>query len=57
MTDIKSRALDFLGRSFALKGSYAEAAEVWEARLATTKPPVERSYLLHEMGRCYYGSV
>ncbi|OXA59227.1 tetratricopeptide repeat protein 25 [Folsomia candida] len=54
MPEIKSRALDFLGRSFALKGSYAEAAEVWDSRLAIAKTPVERAYLYHEIGRCYY---
>lgn len=55
MVDIKSRALDFLGRSYALKGSFAEAAEVWDSRLAITKTSVERAYLFHEIGRCYYG--
>jgi hypothetical protein len=55
MTEIKSRALDFLGRSFAMKGSYPEAAEAWDTRLAIAKTPVERAYLFHEIGRCYYG--
>ncbi|ODN01080.1 Tetratricopeptide repeat protein 25 [Orchesella cincta] len=53
MTDVKSRALDYLGRSFAMKGTYAEAAEVWDSRLAIAKTPVERAYLFHEIGRCY----
>jgi hypothetical protein len=55
MTEIKSRALDYLGRSYAMKGAYAEAAEVWDSRLAIAKTPVERAYLFHEISRCYYG--
>jgi len=54
MAETKSRALDFLGRSYAEKGSFAEAAEVWDSRLAIAKTPIERSYLYHEIGRCYY---
>jgi hypothetical protein len=55
MTDIKSRALDFLGRSYAMKGSFAEGAEIWDSRLAISKSPIERAYLFHEIARCYYG--
>lgn len=34
MAEAKSRALDYLGRSFALKGSFPEAAEIWDSKLA-----------------------
>ncbi len=57
MTDVKSRALDYLGRSFAMKGAYTEAAEIWDSRLAIAKTPVERAYLFHEIGRCYLGKL
>jgi len=55
MSEVKSRALDFLGRSHAMKGSYSEAAEAWDTKLALSKSPVERAYLFHEIGRCYLG--
>ncbi|OXA50583.1 Tetratricopeptide repeat protein 25 [Folsomia candida] len=54
MPETKSRALDYLGRSYALKGSFAEGAEIWDSRLAISKTPIERAYLFHEIGRCYY---
>lgn len=57
MPEIKSRAMDYLGRSYAMKGSFAEAAEIWDTRLAIAKTPVERAYLYHEIGRCYYGEL
>lgn len=57
MTEVKSRALDYLGRSFAMKGAYTEAAEIWDSRLAIAKTPVERAYLFHEIGRCYLGKM
>jgi hypothetical protein len=53
LADIKSRALDHLGRAFALRESYAEAAEIWETRMSLAKTPLERTYLFHEIGRCY----
>jgi tetratricopeptide (TPR) repeat protein len=53
MADFKSRALDFLGKAFALKKSYAEAAEIWETRITFVKTPLERAYLFHEIGLCY----
>jgi len=55
MHETKSRALDYLGRSHAMRGAYTEAAEVWDTRLAVAKTPVERAYLFHEIARCYYG--
>lgn len=53
LSEMKSRALDYMGKSYALKQSYGEAAEVWESRIPLTKTPLDRSYLFHEIGRCY----
>jgi hypothetical protein len=53
MNETKSRALDHLGKAFALKKSYAEAAEIWETRITFTKTPLERAYLFHEIALCY----
>jgi len=53
MLDIKGRAIDYLGRTYASKQAWAEAAEVWETRLPISKTPLERSYIFHEIGRCY----
>jgi len=53
MTDIKSKALDHLGKAFALKKSYAEAAEIWETRIALAKTHLDRAYLFHEIALCY----
>jgi len=54
MAEAKSRALDYLGRSFAMKGSFPEAAEIWDSKLAISKTHIERAYLFHEIARCYY---
>ena len=53
MAEIKSRSLDHLARAFALREQYVEAAEIWETRVSLAKTPLERTYLFHEIGRCY----
>ena len=53
MEDLKSRALDYLGKAFALKKSYAEAAEIWETRLGFCKLPLDKAYMYHEIALCY----
>ncbi|CAG7641536.1 unnamed protein product [Allacma fusca] len=53
MTEVKARALDHTARAYALKGSYTDAAEIWESRMAMAKTSLERTYLFHEIGRCY----
>ena len=57
MQEVKARALDYSARAYALKGSYADAAEIWEARMAMAKTSLERTYLFHEIGRCYLGKT
>jgi len=51
--DYKKQALDFLGRSHAYKREFMEASEIWEGQLSNARTPLERSYLFHEIGRCY----
>ena len=53
MVDFKSRALNCLGKAFALKKAYPEAAEIWETRLGFCKQPLEKAYMYHEIGLCY----
>ena len=50
----RGHALDSLGKAYASKRAYTEAADAFEQKLAISKTPLERSYLFHEIGRCFY---
>lgn len=57
MPEFKGQALDALGRAYAMKKSYSEAAESWEQKLISSKSALEKAYLFHEIGRCYFGTI
>ncbi|XP_067687289.1 outer dynein arm-docking complex subunit 4-like isoform X2 [Haliotis asinina] len=53
LEEVKSRALDNMGRVLARMGKYDKAIEVWEEKLPLTKTALEKTWLYHEIGRCY----
>lgn len=53
LENAKSRALDNLGRVHARKGDYEKAVDVWLVKLPLSKSPLEKTWLYHEIGRCY----
>ncbi|XP_020667341.3 outer dynein arm-docking complex subunit 4 [Pogona vitticeps] len=53
LTDAISRALDNIGRAYARMGSFQEAIETWEEKIPLVKSNLERTWLFHEIGRCY----
>ncbi|KAG1665914.1 Tetratricopeptide repeat protein 25 [Nymphon striatum] len=53
LEDAKSRALDNIGRTHALFGNFEEAINAWKVKLPLCKDPIEKSWLHHEIGRCY----
>ncbi|XP_072104913.1 outer dynein arm-docking complex subunit 4 isoform X4 [Mobula birostris] len=52
-TDGISRALDNMGRVYARTGEFEKATEVWLEKEPLTKSSLERTWLFHEIGRCY----
>ncbi|KAM4598220.1 outer dynein arm-docking complex subunit 4 [Polymixia lowei] len=53
LPDAKSRALDNIGRVYARIGKFSQAIEVWEEKIAFVRGDLEKSWLFHEIGRCY----
>ncbi|XP_071101077.1 outer dynein arm-docking complex subunit 4-like [Haliotis cracherodii] len=53
LEEVKSRALDNMGRVLARMGKYEKAIEVWEKKLPLSKTALEKTWLYHEIGRCY----
>ncbi|XP_028675435.2 outer dynein arm-docking complex subunit 4 [Erpetoichthys calabaricus] len=53
LMDAKSRALDNIGRVYARIGKFPRAIEVWEEKIPLTKSSLEKTWLFHEIGRCY----
>ncbi|XP_046581289.1 outer dynein arm-docking complex subunit 4-like isoform X2 [Haliotis rubra] len=53
LDEVKSRALDNMGRVLARMGKYDKAIEVWEEKLPLSKTALEKTWLYHEIGRCY----
>ncbi|XP_005394483.1 PREDICTED: tetratricopeptide repeat protein 25 isoform X2 [Chinchilla lanigera] len=51
--DAKSRALDNIGRVFARTGKFQQAIDTWEEKIPLAKTALEKTWLLHEIGRCY----
>ncbi|XP_042562392.1 outer dynein arm-docking complex subunit 4 isoform X1 [Clupea harengus] len=51
--DLKSRALDNIGRVYARIGNFQKAIEVWEEKVPLVQDGLERTWLFHEIGRCY----
>nr|XP_055050208.1 outer dynein arm-docking complex subunit 4 isoform X3 [Misgurnus anguillicaudatus] len=53
LTDSKSRALDNIGGVYARIGKFQQAIEVWEERAPLARDGFEKTWLFHEIGRCY----
>ncbi|KAM6163572.1 outer dynein arm-docking complex subunit 4 [Rhynchocyon petersi] len=51
--DAKSRALDNIGRVFARVGKFQQAIDTWEEKIPLAKTTLEKTWLFHEIGRCY----
>ncbi|XP_008833492.1 tetratricopeptide repeat protein 25 isoform X3 [Nannospalax galili] len=49
----KSRALDNIGRVFARVGKFQQAIDTWEEKIPLAKTTLEKTWLFHEIGRCY----
>jgi tetratricopeptide (TPR) repeat protein len=50
-----SRALDNLGRVYARSGQFAQAIQVWERKIPLASSALEKAWLFHEIGQCFYG--
>ncbi|XP_043820473.1 outer dynein arm-docking complex subunit 4 isoform X2 [Dromiciops gliroides] len=53
LPDAKSRALDNIGRVFARVGKFQQAIDTWEEKIPLAKTSLEKTWLFHEIGRCY----
>ncbi|CAK6961251.1 outer dynein arm-docking complex subunit 4 [Scomber scombrus] len=53
LTDAKSRALDNIGRVYAQTGQFTQAIEIWEKKIPLIRGGLEKTWLFHEIGRCY----
>ncbi|XP_045692703.1 outer dynein arm-docking complex subunit 4 [Phyllostomus hastatus] len=53
LPDAKSRALDNIGRVFARVGKFQQAIDTWEEKIPLAKTALEKTWLFHEIGRCY----
>ncbi|KAK2496869.1 hypothetical protein MC885_015312, partial [Smutsia gigantea] len=53
LPDAKSRALDNIGRVFARVGKFQKAIDTWEEKIPLAKSTLEKTWLFHEIGRCY----
>ncbi|XP_060137081.1 outer dynein arm-docking complex subunit 4 isoform X2 [Zootoca vivipara] len=53
LTDAISRALDNIGRVHARMGNFQNAIDTWEEKIPLVKSNLEKTWLFHEMGRCY----
>ncbi|XP_068923792.1 outer dynein arm-docking complex subunit 4 isoform X1 [Petaurus breviceps papuanus] len=53
LIDAKSRALDNIGRVFARVGKFQQAINTWEEKIPLAKTSLEKTWLFHEIGRCY----
>ncbi|XP_006901778.1 PREDICTED: tetratricopeptide repeat protein 25 [Elephantulus edwardii] len=53
LLDAKSRALDNIGRVFARLGKFQQAIDTWEEKIPLAKTTLEKTWLFHEIGRCY----
>ncbi|KAG8566052.1 hypothetical protein GDO81_013074, partial [Engystomops pustulosus] len=53
LPEAKSRALDNIGRVYARIGKFKEAVKVWEEKIPLATSNLEKTWLFHEIGRCY----
>ncbi|XP_066442606.1 outer dynein arm-docking complex subunit 4 [Eleutherodactylus coqui] len=53
LPEAKSRAMDNIGRVYARTGQFQEAVKVWEEKIPLASSSLEKTWLFHEIGRCY----
>ncbi|XP_047614147.1 outer dynein arm-docking complex subunit 4 isoform X1 [Phacochoerus africanus] len=53
LPEAKSRALDNIGRVFARVGKFQQAIDTWEEKIPLARTTLEKTWLFHEIGRCY----
>uniref|UniRef100_A0A8C8EBW3 Outer dynein arm-docking complex subunit 4 n=1 Tax=Otus sunia TaxID=257818 RepID=A0A8C8EBW3_9STRI len=53
LPDAVSRALDNIGRIYARIGKFQQAIDTWEEKIPMAKCSLEKTWLFHEIGRCY----
>ncbi|NXQ89050.1 TTC25 protein, partial [Nyctibius grandis] len=53
LPDAISRALDNIGRIYARIGKFQQAIDTWEEKIPMAKSSLEKTWLFHEIGRCY----
>ncbi|XP_030076979.1 outer dynein arm-docking complex subunit 4 [Microcaecilia unicolor] len=53
LLDAKSRAMDNIGRVYARIGEFQKAIDVWVTKISLTRSSLEKTWLFHEIGRCY----
>ncbi|XP_065278769.1 outer dynein arm-docking complex subunit 4 [Emys orbicularis] len=53
LPDAVSRALDNIGRVYARIGKFQQAIDTWEEKIPLAKTSLEKTWLFHEIGRCY----
>ncbi|KAM3597153.1 uncharacterized protein V6R79_000569 [Siganus canaliculatus] len=53
LPDAVSRALDNIGRAYALNGKFSQAIEFWEEKIPLVRSDLEKTWLFHEIGRSY----
>jgi len=50
----RNRACGNLGRVYCMKKDYQKAIDYWKMALETTESQLERAWLYHDIGRCFY---
>ncbi|XP_029365136.1 outer dynein arm-docking complex subunit 4 [Echeneis naucrates] len=53
LPEAMSRALDNIGRVYARLGQFTQAIEFWEKKIPLVRGSLEKTWLFHEIGRCY----
>ncbi|XP_042248829.1 outer dynein arm-docking complex subunit 4 [Thunnus albacares] len=53
LPEATSRALDNIGRVYAQTGQLTQAIETWEKKIPLIRGGLEKTWLFHEIGRCY----
>ncbi|NXC18268.1 TTC25 protein, partial [Corythaeola cristata] len=53
LPDAISRALGNIGRVYARIGKFQHAIDTWEEKIPMAKSSLEKTWLFHEIGRCY----
>ncbi|XP_069733099.1 outer dynein arm-docking complex subunit 4 [Phaenicophaeus curvirostris] len=54
LPDAVSRALENVGRVYVRMGKFQQAINIWEEKVPMAKSNLEKTWLFHEIGRCYF---